>query len=1207
MNNRFAFSVIIALLSFTSAMAQSDMLSLADPSQLPPAPKNAIAYPSRAADLDILPHFVTPPAGYGEVPFWWWSGDPLDKQRLEWQIEKLHEMGISGMQVNYAHKDTENPHWPTLPNTPAIFSSQWWDFYSHASQAAGKYDMGIGLSTYTLDWHQSQNLFNEIIYNDPEFNARTLRGRHIRTVKKGDSVTLTPSGNCVMQRLYPSDKTPSSAVSGTFTAEKDAQIWEFTWSSTPGTLNPVHPGAGARVIEKFFQPFEDHNGKSSKGLNYFFNDELFLGVGKMAWYDDFAQQFKNLKGYDLWDFAPALFTDWGDITPKIRMDYADVQMFLTEQRYFKPIYLWHYTRGMTYGCDNNGRGMNPAEYGDYFRAIRWYSAPGHDTPGGKADFIKGKVSSSVSNLYQRPRVWLEGYHSLGWGATPDRIMSATNENYVYGCTLLNLHGLYYTTHGSYWEWAPPCFHFRMPYWKHMGAFLKYFERLSYVLSQGTLQCDIAIMYPVSPSMAGLGKNQNDATQAAFSTARQIYSTGRDIVFMDDQSIMRAKVKPAQNGAPAKLCVSGIEFSVFVLPSVEAIRWDVLTKLNEFSAAGGTVVCIGNKPTISDRAGANDSELNALVSQIKWTQWNNQVIAQFPQDVKGKQAAKYLHRKIGARDVYFLTDVSNGNELSFRTLGVPSRWDAMTGKIIPLKVTAQQDGYTTVAMEHQYNQAVLVVFQPGKPEIVSAEKAAPKSMETLALTGAWDFKLVPTMDNRWGDFRLPVTPDNRVIGAEARRFSYSQTPLEGNSITPETLAKLESLPQERITYGFGQQFRLDAIDTNVSVDINKLPSADSKAYSFSWQLGIEGDPGHQGWHGLKKNISDGFIVLGTPRNGKNVKLYGDENPAKRYYLSTFVSYKGTATIHKGGLLPDEVWLDGVKIPLETQTLELTGARQKLVLVYNHGGRGYWLLEKGVHQPRASQREAADIPSGENTKVGLTDKETSRTPLSMTWFDIDFVPFQPQSRQAGMYRFTAPAGLKRMILTTAPNAAAPEVYVAGKKAKVEKTPAVMKRTARYIAALDDVSVKPAQVKIAAILPDDIQSGALFPEPIILETAQGEIESLGDWSQSGLDCYSGGAIYGKTFSITPQQAQTRRMELNLGDVCATAEVRINGQAAGVMVASPWKMDITGLLKEGENRIEIEVYNTLSNHYQTIPTNYRGSNKSGLIGPVTIMLEQN
>jgi hypothetical protein len=41
---------------------------------------------------------------------------------------------------------------------------------------------------------------------------------------------------------------------------------------------------------------------------------------------------------------------------------------------------------------------------------------------------------------------------------------------------------------------------------------------------------------------------------------------------------------------------------------------------------------------------------------------------------------------------------------------------------------------------------------------------------------------------------------------------------------------------------------------------------------------------------------------------------------------------------------------------------------------------------------------------------------------------------------------------------------------------------------------------------------------------------------------------------------------------------------------------------VKPGENRIEVLVFNTLANHYLTIPTRYRGELTSGLLGPVTL-----
>ena len=89
-------------------------------------------------------------------------------------------------------------------------------------------------------------------------------------------------------------------------------------------------------------------------------------------------------------------------------------------------------------------------------------------PGRNSDVIKEKVNSSIAHLYQRPRVWLEGYHSSGWGTTLESITIPTSENFVFGANLLILHGLYYSIYGVWWEWAPPDFHFRMPYWEHEG-------------------------------------------------------------------------------------------------------------------------------------------------------------------------------------------------------------------------------------------------------------------------------------------------------------------------------------------------------------------------------------------------------------------------------------------------------------------------------------------------------------------------------------------------------------------------------------------------------------------------------------------------------------------------------------------------------------------------------------------------------------------
>lgn len=646
------------------------------------------------AAVDWKTGFATPPAGYGEVPFWWWTGEKLDAERLLWQIDELAKKGgISGVQINYAHQDVRDekqPNWLTYPNDPEPLTAEWFDAFDAVAARCREYGMGVGLSGYTLDWQNSPtNLFDRLIYRDAELQSRTLyvaakervkvdaQGRFAAALAATEtlkSLKSTADDTLVQAVAYPvgdggkldaerfvalgTDVEALRAENGGKLVEiakldeakdgAEVEIWFFKARRVPQTLNPLHPEAGKTVVARFFQPFETRtlatlaqdaknkekgeegesdgnkadaaNGtvlenkvkttgpETTLGLNYFFQDELQLGTGDRIWADDLAEVFAARKGYPLWAALPAVFdADVGARTEKNRLDFADLRVRLAEERYFRPIFDWHASKGRIYACDSGGRGKNPVEFGDYFSATRWYTAPGHDTPGGRADFIKCKVSASIAHFYKRPRVWLEGYHSFGWGATPERLLFASNENFLFGANLLNLHGLYYTTYGGFWEWAPPCYHFRQPYWETFGAFLKYFERASFALTRGVQRADFLVLYPVTSYQARLDGQRSHSV--AFAAAEKIYATGRDLLFVDDDSLKRAKVDGA------RLLIGDSEHRVLVLPASRGIRWSTLAKALEFYRAGGTVVALGALPEASDRAGREDAELDAAVREI----------------------------------------------------------------------------------------------------------------------------------------------------------------------------------------------------------------------------------------------------------------------------------------------------------------------------------------------------------------------------------------------------------------------------------------------------------------------------------------------------------------------------------------------------------------------------------------------------------------
>jgi hypothetical protein len=1198
--------------------------------------------PDRSPGMDVLPGFRNPPPGYGQVPFWWWTGDTLNTERLVWQVRELHKKGISGVQVNYSHYDT--PGWLTEYDDPAIFSGEWWKVFSKVSDVCAELDMGIGLSTYTLDWPQgARNLFYELFYHKTELNAVEIRHGVIQRMMGGDSISVALTVDPITVRshswadadhenqviplriairAYPviegKIQTDGTDLSGFvfsnqlnwIAPEGEWAVWEFLSVRHPGSLNPLMPGAGQTVIDGFYQQFEDRTpGRSSGGLNYFFNDELHVGVGKFAWNHDFAKEFLERKGYDLFDFLPAMWEDIGDITPKVRMDYADVRMSLMEERYFKPIYEWHSHRGMIFGCDSESRGLNPHEFGDYFRATRWYSAPGHDTPGGRADLIKGKVSSSIANLYQRPRVWLEGYHSLGWGATPEQLMFATRENYLYGCTLLNLHGLYYTTFGSYYEWAPPCYHFRMPYWEHMDVFLGYFDRLSYLLSQGHFVSDIAVIYPVAPYEAEMdGEKSRDA---AFDLGRRLMEAGINFEFIDNESLSRAVVEDGL----LKVKEAGTAYRALVFPDMAAVRWPTIEKAVAFAQDGGHVYCVGELPSVSDRAGRNDAELeimNGLAFKPgsrmdAGEQVVNAIRSAFVQDVRGiGQTVRALHRKAGPRDIYMVMDAGPGTVVEFRAKGSVELWDPWTGNTSPLHVVEETATGTKVELPLNEYEANIVVFTPGQ-EHVNPPAVEDHIVKVKTLPDSWSVEFKPTMDNSWGDFRMPVTDDNKLIGLEARRFAWARE--------NEVLSKTAMLPDtddskwEKKLHGFGTQFyvlgpvpaevdikQLEAdlshfrqVDPSVPVRIDGRRLA-WRPYDFSWRYGKEGDQGHQGWHGLKRTVTSDFICLGKAVGGHNETRYVDEIAGASYFLWTsatvdqavraeivFSSEPPDDKSHSSPILtPASIYVNGARVQDPGKGVNLTAGTNPLLVRYDQGGRGHFVLRRN------------DVPAPEEIQ-----------PLSMKWSDDEgVIPFDVTAGEK-------PAEWFRFI--TAPGTSAIRVPALGEaEAWIDGVPMIKENSGRFLPATVPSAASLVAIRVKSSRAG-LSGGILIPEPVIVETNGSGVMTSGDWSQAGiLNNYSGGVSYRTKITLTAEEAASA-LKLDLGRVAGTAEVLINGEEAGVRVAPPWKLDATGLLKEGENEIEILVYNTLSNHYQTIPSRYRGDPVSGLLEPVKLLVKFN
>ncbi|MDP4240967.1 MAG: glycosyl hydrolase, partial [Bacteroidota bacterium] len=125
-----------------------------------------------------------------------------------------------------------------------------------------------------------------------------------------------------------------------------------------------------------------------------------------------------------------------------------------------------------------------------------------------------------------------------------------------------------------------------------------------------------------------------------------------------------------------------------------------------------------------------------------------------------------------------------------------------------------------------------------------------------------------------------------------------------------------------------------------------------------------------------------------------------------------------------------------------------------------------------------------------------------------------------------------------------------------------------------------------------------GSNYPEPSLLANLKGPwtvnfdtlqrgpaepvvFDILQDWTTSRderIKYYSGTATYNCKFHLDNIN-EGKKVMIDLGSVIAMAKVTVNGMYVGGVWTAPYRLDITKMVKQGENDVKIEVVNTWVN----------------------------
>ena len=469
---------------------------------------------------------------------------------------------------------------------------------------------------------------------------------------------------------------------------------------------------------------------------------------------------------------------------------------------------------------------------------------------------------------------------------------------------------------------------------------------------------------------------------------------------------------------------------------------------------------------------------------------------------------------------------------------------------------------------------IIVFDPedtGTENKISRRKV----VKEYVLDDNWEFELKPSLDNRWGDFELPAS--DRLIGAEVRELFLS----DNEEYSGEKVSFDESW--KRITCGFGPQFLklgpLSQLPSDQEIQNISAKKAGEEVliygkkytwndYSFSWQIGVEGDYGHQGYHGLKGEMYDNFIRLGALEDIKMSLKRVPEAEGNYYILLSNIIAPEEADFEllTGEVKPAALYINNSKTNTSSNEIHLKKGSNTVLMVYDKACETY-LICRIPGKPRPQ-----------------------RQPVSMSWFkDYGVLPFDYQSAgtKSGLFGFASAPGLKSLSFSAYGK---PELWIDGVKTEAIPCKTDPDGLTEYTADVNNLKPGGSQVVIKIEYKEGYCGGAAIPKYIRQKCGQGEI-SLGDWSEiDGLKSYSGGAWYRKSIALDSSDVKNK-IEIDLGDLVSSAELFVNGRSSGIKVSPPWTFNISEYAIAGENQIEVLILIPWQTIIQPFPQDTRAA----------------
>ncbi len=580
---------------------------------------------------------------------WWWLGSAVDSANLTYNLEKLTEAGIGGVEITpiYGVQGNESRDIPYL-------SPRWMKMYVHTVEEARRLGMDVDLNNGTGWPFGGPDITPELAATRLLVRQWPVRAGHalphpivpeepaqaeVFTLSR--LVAYSPDGS---RKLDLTDQvSPEGRLLWTAPeAENDSRaVWTVYALFNGKTLQKVKraaPGGEGLVMDHFSKAAlatylrridSAFKASGAPAPRNFFNDSY--EVHRADWTPDFPAEFSARRGYKLEDYLPALLAnDSTDVSRRVVSDYRQTVAEVFMDNFVTPWTEWVHGMGSLVRNQSHG---SPGNLVDIYASVdipecETFGRTRFDIPGLAVDSGMRlndsnpavlKFASSAAHIAGKPLTsaetftWLTEHFRTALSQCKPEIdqMFASGVNHVF------FHGTPYSPRDA--EWPGWLFYAAInmsptnSIWKDAPAFFRYIARCQSFLQQGQPDNDFLLYVPIydfwndwrgDRFMPFSIHNMLAMIPEFDRTVAEIMDAGYDLDYISDTFIASLRY---ENG---ELVTSGgSRYKALIVPDNRLMPTETLEKILALTRQGATVV-------FSDRYPADVPGLSDLAARRK---------------------------------------------------------------------------------------------------------------------------------------------------------------------------------------------------------------------------------------------------------------------------------------------------------------------------------------------------------------------------------------------------------------------------------------------------------------------------------------------------------------------------------------------------------------------------------------------------------------